>query len=322
MEINQYFKNYINNLQKEVFLLAYDFNYEIVEFITFYMKSKIRKEMDKPYSNWHNQPAIRILEEVLSEGPITKVDRQKVNKDAVEWLGFFYSKWHFLTGESSKTIIRFLSPVDGLKRYYTLHQLDEKEAIEIVKRQYNISRNNHRKNEYKNKKESNIVCEKIEYYSFLAIRLLYKLTREQIYKKVIYVADKNEYDFVSNDYSLGISTSVLLENNNKSIIDQYKINDELASRYFKKCLNSIYFCFIFSDYYEIDDSNDAKLIKDIKEIKSKFSPNNRQFKYLYFYKQGKLYEITQSNELYIYSIPTSNRERIGVINEMKKYCLL
>lgn len=316
MQTNHYFENYINNLQKEVFLLAYNSCYEILSFITTYMKSDVRQLMDKPYSSWHNQSAARIFEEVIFSSDIKKVVRQIANIDAVEWLGFFYAKWHFLTGESSKVIIRFLPAKEGIKNYYTLHQVDEMEAIEICKRHYNLSRNNHRSNEYKNSEESNNVYNDATYYSFLAKRMLYRLNKNQIFKSINYVGDKHEYDFIDDNYIFGIKGDVIFSSSNRSIIDMYQENNNAVIDYSRRCINSIYFCFIFSNHYLIDDKD--RLLFDINELRKKFPPNNRRFNYIYFYMLGKLYEITPNNELYIYSMPLSKKERNGIINEMRK----
>ena len=107
MERSLYFENYLNNIQSEVFLLAYDQGFSIIDFITIYMKSSLRKELDSVYTSWFLQPAVRIFEEIAYNNTVPRVEEQKVNRDAVEWLGYFYSKWHFLTGEKSKTILRF-----------------------------------------------------------------------------------------------------------------------------------------------------------------------------------------------------------------------
>lgn len=318
MERNLYFENYINNLQKDIFLLAFDSNYDIIEFISFYMKSDVRKEMDKSYTSWHNQPASRILEEIVASNSISKVNKQIINRDAVEWLGFFYSKWHFMTGESSKSIMRFLNPANGLKNFYALHQLDENDAIERCKRLYNLSRNNHRKSEDKYNKESNQRYDNSIYYSFLSPRMLYKLTKNQLFNELKYVGDQNDYDFVDSSYSIGIKSDVIFSDNEDRIIGRYKETDDTANKYSRKANTSIYFCFVFSSCYEVDENNDKKMSSDILEIKKQFTPNKRQFNYLYFYLLGKLYEITPSNEMFVYAMPLSKRERRGILNKMKK----
>ena len=321
MQESQYFRNYINNLQKEVFVIAYDSNYDILSFIDCYMKGNIRKELDKPYSSWQNQPAERIFEEVISNSNIDKVDAQIINKDAVEWLGFFYSKWHFLTGESSKTIYRFLPVIQGIKNYYTLHQLDEVEAIEICKRRYNLLRNNHRNNECNNKDISIINYDNPIYYSFLGVRMLYKLFRSEIFNTLKYVGNNLEYDFIDEDYNLGIKGDVIFNNENLTILDQYKIINNEATNYYRRSNKSIYFCFLFNARYE-EDNDSKNILMDIDKIRSIYPPHKRKFDYLYFYILGKLYEITPSNELYTYYLPFSNRERAGIINKMKEISLI
>lgn len=319
MERSPYFENYINNLQKDIFLLAFESNIEIVDFITCYMKSKIRFEMDKPYTFWHTQPSIRIFEEIILANHIKKIDKQKINIDAVEWLGFFYSKWHFLTGESSKSIISFLPAIEGLRQYYVLHQLDEVEAIEIAKRHYNLSRNAHRLNEYSNSKESNNEYSDPIYYSFLSVRLLYKLWKDQIFDLVKYAKDYSSYDFLDDDYKLGIKGDVIFSKDNTDIIQKYKQAEKDIVNCLRRSEKSIYFCFVFSSIYE---SNDERFELDIRVLRKEYPPINRNFNSIYFYRLGKLYEINSSNELYVYSLPLSKRERMGILKKMKEYGLI
>jgi len=282
------------------------------------MKSSIREKMDMPYTSWHNQPALRIFEEVTAEGKIDRVKCQNINRDAVEWLGYFYSKWHFLTGESSKTIVKFLNPVSGLKNYYVLHQLEETEAIERCKRLYNLSRNKHRRNEVKNSDENKMRYDDPIYYSFLSVRMLYKLSKNEVFNNLNYIGDFNGYDFVDESYSIGIKSDVIFFNNDSSISDRFKFINESISKCNRKANTSIFFCFVFSKYYEIDDNNDEKIFYDLTDIKRKYLPNNRQFQNLYFYLLGKIYQITSSNEIYVYSMPFSRRERIGILNKMEE----
>lgn len=282
------------------------------------MKGKIRFEMDKPYTFWHAQPSIRIFEEIILANHIKKIDKQKINIDAVEWLGFFYSKWHFLTGESSKSIIRFLPAIEGLRQYYVLHQLDEVEAIEIAKRHYNLSRNAHRLNEYSNSKESNNEYSDPIYYSFLSVRLLYKLWKDQIFDLVKYAKDYSSYDFLDDDYKLGIKGDVIFSKDNTDIIQKYKQAEKDIASCLRRSEKSIYFCFVFSSIYE---SNDERFELDIRALRNE-CPRNRNFNSIYFYRLGKLCEINSSNELYVYSLPLSKRERMGILKKMKEYGLM
>jgi hypothetical protein len=318
MERNIYFENYINNLQKDIFLVAYDSNYEILSFISSYMKSNVRKEMDKPFSSWHNQNSNRIFEEVISENKsLKKVKKQTVYKDAVEWLGFFYSKWHFLTGESSKSIIKFLKPINGLKDYYSLHQLDEMEAIEKCKRLYNLSRNNHRRNENKKSFSFKAHYDDPIYYSYLAVRMLYKLKKNKILTELKYTGDIDNYDFIDDKYIYGIKSDVIFDKDKSELIKKYEQSDKDSLKFIRIADNSIYFCFVFSSIYDADSNDDEKLLNDIKGLKSIFSLSKRRYKYVYFYMSGKIYELTPSNELYVYEMPFSLRENAGILNKME-----
>ena len=42
------------------------------------------------------------------------------------------------------------------------------------------------------------------------------------------------------------------------------------------------------------------------------------FDYIYIYRDGKMYEINRANELYIFDISLSKRERLGIVSELKK----
>ena len=102
------------------------------------------------------------------------------------------------------------------------------------------------------------------------------------------------------------------------IIERYKEVEETSNKFLRKASTSIYFCFVFSTYYEIDDNFDEKLLFDISEIKKQFAPNKRHYDHLYFYLLGKLYEITPTNEVFVYAMPFSKRERQGILNKMKE----
>lgn len=211
-------------------------------------------------------------------------------------------------------ILRFLKPQEGLKRFYVLHQLDEKEAIEICKRHYNLSRNSHRKNEYKNSDISNIEYNNKAFYSFLAIRALYKLTKNKIFRGLNFSIDDNQYDFIDEDKTFGIKTDVIYHDDNDNVLSKF----ERIKRITNKVDTSIYFCFVFSKHY-VDDFDEKNIIKDINEIKNRYKIGNDEYDYMYFYIFGKIYELTPSNELYIYLLPFSSRDRAGVINQIKQY---
>ena len=181
MEISETLKLYLEALQTDIFLNIYNSGLDFFSFAQCFMKSKVCKNIDNLHSYWISQTPERILGEVIKEQekPIKKKNNSYINKEAVIWLSSFYRRWHFITGEYSNVIVRFLSIDKGIKNYFMLHQLDEENAIEYAKRRYNLSRNTHRK--YEVDKEIETMREyysKPYYYEFLAKRILKKLTRD------------------------------------------------------------------------------------------------------------------------------------------------
>ena len=106
MEMSKYLQSFIANNQKDLFLLAYDSQVDIIQFIYRYMKSDICSKIDSDFSYWQTQSTVTILEAVLQEIKVDERITKNVmfNRDAIEWLGYFYRKWHFMTGETSTLI--------------------------------------------------------------------------------------------------------------------------------------------------------------------------------------------------------------------------
>ncbi len=318
MERNLYFENYLTNIQKDVFLIAYDKNYDMVDFINIYMKSDIRKDMDQQYSYWHFQNPHRIVEEIITTNKIKQVNKQIINKDIIEWLGYFYSKWHFQKGDASKKIVSFFPVKEALKDFFELHQIDEIEAIDITKCRYNIRRNAHRDNEFKKYKPQNLTFYNPKYYSYYAARIIYKLTKEQIYKNLDIKWD-NEYDFVDKNREVGITAKVLNRNDKLSIFDIYTQAELESKQYPSEANKSIFFLFIQSKIYL---ENISLLLKHINELKEKYKPIHRHFKYLYICVENKVYEINHINELYKYSVTFSKRENDAILAKLEKLDLI
>lgn len=311
MERNLYFENYLNNQQKEIFLIAYDNNCDIINFISLYMKSKTRKSMDKPLSHWHLRPELRVYQEVEDEvGGFKKVKEQTLNRDAVEWLGYFYSEWHFITSESSKTIVRFLPPERGLRHYYAFHQINEEDAIEMSKKEYNLSRNNHRKYESKI-----IPIEEIpddpDYLSFLAVKMLYKLLRSEIFNRLECTRYLEFYDFIDKDKQLGILTTVA---SMEDLYDTFVEKNSKGIEYKRTVGKSIYFSFVFPK----NEEEIKRIEEDIWKIKLTFTGEKKHFSYYYFYMPGKLYEINLVNECAVYNMPFPRKVRPSIMKEKTK----
>lgn len=311
---NRSLQTFIAETQKNIFVIAYNSGYEIVDFINKYMRSNICEKIDSDYSYWQNQSANRIIEEFLLEEPhIKKTNNQKINIDAVEWLGFFYRRWHFITSESSKQIVRFLPPIDGIRMWYTLHQLDELTTIEMIKRYYNEKRNAYRK--CMNKKDPiKPSYDKKSYYAFLAKHMLYKLFKEEMYKNLEYTDDKHYYDFINKEYSLGLKIEVIFSNGTFTIEDALNDANKKAISYNPRMNKSIFFCYTFKIGYEMHIDN---FDEEIRQLVSNISSKEIFYDYIYFYILGKVYEINPAKEINVYELSFNKNEREKVEKERR-----
>lgn len=317
---------FIENNQGLLFKLAIEKGLDFSIFIKEYMKSKICQKIDSFYSFYQSQSPEYILESLIKNKEISGVinKEQNVNIEAIEWLGFFYRRWHYLTGESSRSILKFLSPVEGVRNWYTYHQLDEKSAIYLSKVRYNQKRNNHRKHELKCIKDEKEELKRVlsdfidhkgdvqQYYAYLTKRILYKLYREPIYNKLEYL-ENQKYDFVDEDETIGIKAysikyDDIFESN--KILNDYKNND--VDSYDKSIL-----FYIVLPFQNSTDS--SKLEKRILEINQNTSKKYRSYNYLYFYLEGQLFEVNDKNELRKLYLPISIDDRLSIIHMIEKH---
>ena len=74
------------------------------------------------------------MEEVIDEaGDRFEKPREVYSEELIYWIGYIYRYWHFVTGESSKEIIK-LEPVKVMKQNYErLYMMTPEEVIEILK---------------------------------------------------------------------------------------------------------------------------------------------------------------------------------------------
>ena len=140
------------------------------------------------------------------------------------------------------------------------------------------------------------------------------MTKNKIFRSINFSIDDNQYDFIDEDKTFGIKTDVIYHDDNDNVLIKF----ERIKRITNKVDTSIYFCFVFSKQYE-DDFDEKNIIKDINEIKNRYKIGNDEYDYMYFYIFGKIYELTPSNELYIYSLPFSSRDKAGIINQINRY---
>lgn len=104
------------------------------EFVKVFMKSATAKALDSSYNRMQWAGEEYLLEEVIDEA----VDRFKkpgevYSEELIYWIGYIYRYWHYVTGESSKEIIK-LAPVKVMKQNYErLYLMTPEEVIEMLK---------------------------------------------------------------------------------------------------------------------------------------------------------------------------------------------
>ena len=321
-------QSFIEFNQGQLFSLALSKGLDIFVFIKEYMHSDICRRIDSYYSYWQSQSPETVLEALIINKEISakKNEKQNINKDAVEWLGYFYRKWHYITGESSKSIYKFLNPKEGIKSWYTYHQLDENEVIYMAKTKYNSKRNAHRRGEIKYQKENQKQLEDILsgfvdntennpiYYALLAKRILYKLYREPVYKVLEY-CPSDDFDLIDENHRLAIKANKISYSQESFIND---IESMVTNKgHYNPNEYDKSFMFIFVTFKNNDDySND--FLNSVNNYIYQFSPSMRRYHSIYFYYDNHVVEINDKNEIRNSYLPISLNDRVGILSQVKK----
>ena len=297
MEVNKKFKAFLENQQAYLFYQASLMDIDLVGFIKTYMKSDIAKAIDSEYSSLQTTSVYALLNMVLLLNPKLKgTGFKKYNPAAAMWLGYLYRKWCFLTGESSKHIVNILPPLDGLKSYFNLHQMDEETAIMICKRNYNIKRNAHRYFEYKKdpslKVEQGISNDDKESF---AKTILEKLDKSNVYKKLkINYSKDSEYNLLSPDYEVGVSVKTIDDSDNDSLLTLFDKENDRMMYSNRVARNSLLF---------IINNGHSNLSFDT--LKEHFLERTSKYNSLYIYSDGVLYTIDKVFGITSYNLSTS-----------------
>lgn len=98
------------------------------------MESATAKALDSTYNRMQWAGEEYFLEEVIDEaGDRFKKQGEVYSEELIYWIGYIYWYWHYVTGESSKKIIK-LAPVKVMKQNVErLYMMTPKEVIEVLK---------------------------------------------------------------------------------------------------------------------------------------------------------------------------------------------
>lgn len=111
-----------------------------MDFITRFMKSEVAKHLDFPYSHMQWAGEEYLLEELIDTCPIEK-DGKTLPKDTMYWIGYIYRYWHYVTGETSKQILKQASARTMNINYRMFHTMAPEIAIEDLKEIYRQKHN-------------------------------------------------------------------------------------------------------------------------------------------------------------------------------------
>lgn len=121
------------DIQGRLFELSLTKGFDSENFITLFMKSKCAADYGLKYNRFQWAGEEYLLEELIDEYKDKLVPGELYSKDEMFWIGYTYSYWHLLTGESSKKIVA-QAPAKIMKRSYAgLHTVDMVLAIEDLK---------------------------------------------------------------------------------------------------------------------------------------------------------------------------------------------
>lgn len=122
------------DIQGRLFKLSAQRRINSAEFIKVFMKSAKAKALDSTYNRIQWAGEEYLLEEVIDEtGDRFEKPGEVYSEELIYWIGYIYRYWHYVTGESSKEIIK-LAPVKVMKQNYEwLYMMTPEEVIEILK---------------------------------------------------------------------------------------------------------------------------------------------------------------------------------------------
>jgi len=105
------------------------------------MRSKCAADYGLEYNRFQWAGEEYLLEEIMDECKDKLIPGEQYSADTLHWIGYTYSYWHILTGESSKKIVA-QAPPKLMKRAYTgLRTIDTQLAIEDLKKLAKSKRN-------------------------------------------------------------------------------------------------------------------------------------------------------------------------------------
>ena len=122
------------DIQGILFKLSVQRGVNSAEFIKVFMKSATAKALDSTYNRMQWAGEEYLLEEVIDEaGDRFEKPGEVYSEELIYWIGYIYRYWHYVTGESSKEIIKLASVKVMRQNYERLYMMTPEEVIKKLK---------------------------------------------------------------------------------------------------------------------------------------------------------------------------------------------
>ena len=122
------------DIQGRLFKLSAQRRINSAEFIKVFMKSAKAKALDSTYNRMQWAGEEYLLEEVIDEaGDRFEKHGEVYAEELIYWIGYIYRYWHYVTGESSKEIIKLASVKVMRQNYERLYMMTPEEVIKKLK---------------------------------------------------------------------------------------------------------------------------------------------------------------------------------------------
>lgn len=293
METNDIFNSLLAENQASLFTLFARSPFDFFVLVKYYMKSQICRYIDGEYSSYQNASPKLLFSYLIKECPeIARFPKKNdVNVEAARWLGYFYRRWNILTKDYSSHIVSELTPLEGIKSYFVLHQMNENQAIMLSKRKYNLARNAHRVYELKSDSFNINEIDENLYLAFIK-SILIKLYGTYQYKSLEENYSKDcRYDLISKDRSVGVILKILNRNSLNEIKNIFKEeNEELMFSKFSANDSNLFFL--------IKENIDQESLEDeLNSLTELYLSNRNKFDNVFVFNSNTLYQINKMFEL-------------------------
>lgn len=123
------------DIQGRLFELSLTENLTSPCFITEFMKSEVARGLDSSFNRMQWAGEEYLLDELMDTCILEK-GGEMYSKDALYWIGYLYRYWHYITGETSKQILKQASAKTMNINYLMFHTMAPEMAIEDLKEIY------------------------------------------------------------------------------------------------------------------------------------------------------------------------------------------